>query len=99
MRALREAGHPVTSMAPMKSHRINMRRNSPGIKIRAATLDDASSIASVLSESFAEYELSYTQEAFTATTPTSDQIQSRLDEGPVWVALHNDAIVGTVSEI
>ena len=68
-------------------------------RIRMAVPNDASRIASVLSEAFAEYQSFYTPEAFAATTPTSDQILSRLDEGPARVAVLNDAIVGTVSAV
>jgi len=64
-----------------------------------ALLDEASTIASLLARSFAEYESSYTPEAFAATISTSDQIRDRIDEGPVWVALQNGAIVGTLSSV
>src|SRR4051794_23256278 len=60
---------------------------------------DAPSIASVLHESFIEYRLSYTEEGFAATTPTSEQILNRMQEGPLWVALKDKAIVGTVSAV
>lgn len=71
----------------------------PGIEIRMAVEDDASAIASVLSESFVEYKSSYTDGGFTATTPTSDQVRNRMNEGPVWVALLNEVIVGTASAV
>ena len=74
-----------------------MRRNQPVIHIRRATSENALSIASVLHASFVEYEASYTREAFVATTSTSEQIEQRMSEGPVWVALRDDAIVGTIS--
>ncbi|CAN5665178.1 hypothetical protein BH18ACI4_BH18ACI4_06800 [soil metagenome] len=64
-----------------------------------ALADDASAVASVLLESFVEYKSSYTNEGFNATTPTSDQLRNRMTEGPVWVALHNGAIVGTASAV
>jgi len=60
---------------------------------------DAPSIASLLHDAFAEYEPLYTPEAFAATTPTSDQIEGRFTGGPVWVALYDDSIVGTVSAV
>ena len=65
--------------------------------VRLAVFDEASSIASILYQSFVEYESLYTPEAFAATTPTSEQIQNRFDEGPVWIALQRDTIVGTVA--
>lgn len=68
-----------------------------GIHIRMAVPADAPFIAAVLHESFVEYKASYTDEAFAATTPASEQIESRMNEGPVWVALRDATIVGTVS--
>jgi putative acetyltransferase len=76
-----------------------MERNLPGVHIRLAASADVSQIASVLYESFREYESSYTDEGFAATTPASEQIQSRIEEGPVWVAVHDGVIVGTVSTV
>lgn len=73
--------------------------NKPNIQIRTAVPDDAPSISSVLYESFVEYKSSYTPEGFAVTTPTSDQIQSRMTEGPVWVVLRDQAIVGTASAV
>ena len=73
--------------------------NKPNIQIRTAVPDDAPSISSVLYESFVEYKSSYTPEGFAVTTPTSDQIQSRMSEGPVWVVLRDQAIVGTASAV
>jgi putative acetyltransferase len=61
--------------------------------------DDAPSIALVLMESFAEYKPLYTDAAFRATTPTADEMRQRRSEGPVWVVLQNDTIVGTVSAV
>src|SRR5262249_48215731 len=66
---------------------------------RMAEPDDAMAIASVLHESFVEYKSLYTREGFAATTPTRDQIHARMKEGPVWVALQGDKIIGTVSAI
>ena len=69
------------------------------IQIRRATAMDVAEMASVLYESFIEYESLYTPEGFAATTPKSDRIQERLSEGPTWVALRDKAIVGTVSAL
>lgn len=73
--------------------------NNPNIQIRAAVPDDAPLISAVLYESFVEYKPSYTPEGFAATTPTTDQIKSRMNEGPVWVVLRDQAIVGTASAV
>jgi len=64
-----------------------------------AVPDDASSIASILHRSFVEYEFSYTAEAFAATISTPAQIRERFAEGPIWVALQGEIIVGTVSAV
>jgi GNAT superfamily N-acetyltransferase len=69
------------------------------VHIRKAVPDDSGTIAAVLLSAFTEYESLYTAEAFAATTPSSDQILARLAEGPIWVALKNDAVVGTISAV
>jgi GNAT superfamily N-acetyltransferase len=69
------------------------------IQIRFATADEAEAIASVLHQAFVEYEALYTPEGFAATTPTAEQIRARWSEGPVWVAVHEDTMVGTVSAV
>ena len=64
-----------------------------------AVPDEATSISSLLARSFAEYESSYTSEAFTATISSPDRLRDRIDEGPIWVALRNGAVVGTLSAV
>ena len=64
-----------------------------------AASNEAFAIASIMARSFAEYESSYTPEAFAATISTPDRIRDRINEGPVWVALRNDAVVGTLSAV
>jgi ribosomal protein S18 acetylase RimI-like enzyme len=78
---------------------IKADRVIPKIKIRIAKLEDIESIASVLYESFAEFESIYTPEAFAATTPTSKQLRARWNEGPVWVVISNSDVVGTISAV
>lgn len=78
---------------------MNTERSMSGVRIRTAVPDDAPAIASVLQESFVEFKSLYTREGYAATTPASEQIQDRIKEGPVWVALQNDVIVGTVSVV
>ena len=65
--------------------------------IRRAVVDEAAIIARVLYQAFVEFEAQYTPTAFAATTPTSDQIQERWSDGPVWVAAQGDRLVGTIS--
>ena len=69
------------------------------ILIRNAIIDESSAIASVLHRAFIEYEPLYTPDAFAVTTPSSDQIRDRWNEGPVWAALQKEDLVGTVAAI
>jgi GNAT superfamily N-acetyltransferase len=69
------------------------------LQVRMAAPGDAEGIAALLREAFVEYEGSYTAEAFAATTPAGEQIRSRMGEGPVWVAVREETVVGTVSVV
>ncbi|HZS08194.1 MAG TPA: GNAT family N-acetyltransferase [Blastocatellia bacterium] len=69
------------------------------MEIRRAVANDAFAIASVLHRSFAGYEASYTPEAFAVTISSPEEIRGRLSEGPIWVAVLDDAVVGTVSVV
>ena len=68
-------------------------------EIRVADSDEAGAISAVLHEAFREFEPLYTAEGFVATTPKSEQILERMSEGPVWVALVDGEIFGTVSVV
>ena len=70
-----------------------------GITVRRATTADLSEIATLMHESFVEYKSLYTEQAFLATTPTAEQIDIRMTQGPVWVAEYDGVIVGTVSVV
>jgi GNAT superfamily N-acetyltransferase len=73
---------------------------TPGqIVIRMATSGEASSIAAILRQAFMEFEPLYTPGGFAATTPTAEQLEARWDEGPVWIALLDGVIIGTVSAV
>ncbi len=67
--------------------------------VRRAMEDDASSIALLLRQAFADYEPQYTAGAFAATLPDASEICARWVEGPVWVALRGNDIVGTVAAV
>ena len=69
------------------------------IQISMAEPADAPSISAIMHESFIEYRASYTEKAFAATTPDYEQIISRMDEGPIWIAVRDSTIVGTVSVV
>jgi GNAT superfamily N-acetyltransferase len=68
-------------------------------RIRLATLADASGIAAILRRSFIEHEASYTRAAFAATVISSTEVRRRIHEGPVWVALSQDSLVGTIAAV
>jgi len=67
--------------------------------IRLAELRDAEAISTTLRAAFAGFESLYTPAAFSATTPTADQIAERFAEGPIWIAQLADSIVGTVAAV
>jgi ribosomal protein S18 acetylase RimI-like enzyme len=77
---------------------MNMDANR-AIEIRLAMIKEIDAIAFVLRQAFIAYELYYPPAAFAATTPTSDQIRERWEEGPVWVAVQNEIVVGTMAAV
>jgi len=74
-------------------------QKSTRIEIRRADPADAPAIARVLLESFLEFKALYTEAGFAATTPEVDQILRRMQEGPVWVALCDEDVIGTVAAV
>jgi uncharacterized protein len=75
------------------------KQGTPEIAVRMAMPDDAALVASVLENAFVEYRSSYTDGGFAATVLTKDKVETRMNEGPMWVALYNEAIVGTVAAV
>lgn len=69
------------------------------MRIRRAVAVDAPEIAEVLRQSFREFEALYTPKGFAATTPDPAQVQQRMQEGPAWIALCEDRVVGTASAV
>jgi ribosomal protein S18 acetylase RimI-like enzyme len=67
--------------------------------VRLAKTADAEVIASVMYEAFSQYRSLYTAEGFAATAITSEEVVSRMSQGPMFVTLVDDAIVGTVSVV
>lgn len=67
--------------------------------IRLAEEHDAEGISATLRAAFAEFKTLYTPPAFSATTPTAEQIAERFAEGPIWIAELADTIVGTVATV
>jgi len=73
------------------------RTDQPSITVRLATIDEAPAIANVLHQTFAEFEPLYTPGGFTATSLDTEHVLTRWNDGPVWVAVLDSAIVGTVA--
>jgi GNAT superfamily N-acetyltransferase len=70
-----------------------------GVVIRRARAPEASGVAAVLRLAFAEYESLYTKQGYAATTPDRSTILRRMREGPLWVAVHDNRVVGTASAV
>jgi N-acetylglutamate synthase-like GNAT family acetyltransferase len=69
------------------------------IFIREANAMDCETIAQLLYDSFLEIKSVYTPGGFTATVLDPEKVKARLHEGPVWIAVAGQTIVGTVSAI
>src|SRR5256885_13716727 len=69
------------------------------IEIRIADCADATMIAGLIYQSFAEHRSLYTREAFEATAIDAHEIEDRARNKNVWVAVMNDEIAGTISAI
>jgi ribosomal protein S18 acetylase RimI-like enzyme len=69
------------------------------VVIRPAKPSEAQIIQSILCDSFEEYRSKYTSAAFQAVVPEESAIIECMKEGPVWVAVHHDEIVGTISAV
>lgn len=72
---------------------------SPSVQLRRAHRGDEITISSVLLEAFREYLPQYTPAGFAATTPTPAEVLRRIEEGPVWLAVIESEVVGTVSAV
>jgi GNAT superfamily N-acetyltransferase len=72
--------------------------NMPWV-VRLANVGDAEAIASIMLQAFSEYRELYTAEGFAATAITSEEVVARMRQGPVFVALIDDEMVGTASVV
>ncbi len=86
----RESLKRTTSREVPVAAQIEIHRASPG---------DAPAIAAVLRESFVEFKALYTDGGFAVTTPDAEQVLTRMQEGPVWLALREGVALGTVAAI
>ena len=78
---------------------MNMSETETKFQVRVAKPNDASSIATVMHQSFVEFETSYSEDAFAATVPNPEQVLSRMDEGPIWIAIRDSSVVATISVV
>lgn len=62
-----------------------------------AVSNEAAAIAALLYEAFAEYKPLFTEKGFTDSTPVQKEIEDRIAEKAVWVAVFENDIAGTVS--
>jgi ribosomal protein S18 acetylase RimI-like enzyme len=69
------------------------------MRVKLATKTDIPAVASLLARSFLEYKTSYPEKTFAATISTMGELHNRLTEGPVWVAVEGETVVGTVSGV
>src|ERR1700729_556634 len=69
------------------------------LEVRRAEPEDAPAIAAVLHESSVEFKALYTEGGFTATPPGPEQVLTRMREGPIWVALREGVVMGTVAAV
>lgn len=69
------------------------------LEIRFAEPGDAAAICALLADAFSEYRHLYTSEGYAATAINIEQVRDRIREGPMWVALSDELIVGTVSVV
>jgi len=67
--------------------------------VQLATVANAPEISALLRKAFAEYRALYTEKAFAATTPNATHVRKRMKEGPVWISLREDRVVGTIAAV
>jgi GNAT superfamily N-acetyltransferase len=68
-------------------------------EIRRASSEHAVAIAAVLYQSFVEFKHLYTDGGFAATVLTAGQVVERMQQGPVWIALRQGTVQGTVAAV
>jgi ribosomal protein S18 acetylase RimI-like enzyme len=86
-------------MKPMCSEGLRRMFTPHRIEIRRAEPSDAAAIAAVLRKAFIEFKPLYTEGGFAATALNEEQVLTRMGEGPIWIALSKDEIVGTIAAV
>jgi len=76
-----------------QAKKVSVREFEP----RRATPDDSEPISKLIREAFGPFRSQYTVGAFEYTTPGADVMETRFSEGPIWVTVENDTMIGTVS--
>jgi len=71
--------------------------NETNIEIRMAGHREAAAISTLIYDAFADQRPKYTDQAFAITTPGPAEIEERIKNKTVWVAIIDNAIVGTAS--
>jgi ribosomal protein S18 acetylase RimI-like enzyme len=74
-------------------------RTPQQVEIHRAEPSDAAAIAAVLHKAFIEFKPLYTEGGFTATALNPKEVLTRMTEGPVWIVLSKDEIIGTVAAV
>jgi len=72
-------------------------KNNSTIEIRMAWHSEAAAISALIYNAFADQKVKYTDGAFAVTTPGVAEIEERIKDKTVWVAIINNSIVGTAS--
>lgn len=67
--------------------------------VRRAESEDAAEIARVILAAFEEFRSLFTPAAFVATAIPADGVRERIRAGPVWVAVRDGEIVGTLAAV
>jgi putative acetyltransferase len=79
--------------------KLRVRNTGENFSVREGAPSDAKAISALLRFAFAEFESLYTPEAFVATVLPETGVLARMQEGPVWVAEKQCALIGTVAAL
>ncbi|HEY6660039.1 MAG TPA: GNAT family N-acetyltransferase [Pyrinomonadaceae bacterium] len=90
---------PSSQLPPYLKSFVERTQANYRTQIRLANIDEASAISNLLEAAFTEYRSLYTREGYKATAITRGEVAKRMSEGPMWVALLDDQIVGTVAAV
>src|SRR5262249_20859283 len=91
--------HPCAAPIAIQRIRADFYRLAleDAIEIRLAIEAEAAAISEVLRAAFLDYVPQYTAAAMDATVLDADRVVARMREGPVWIAVHRGAVVGTAA--